>query len=83
MNRSRLKHWAALLFPVLISLYLFRRSFRIWFLADDFAWLGLRLSIFSFGDLMTALFAPMAQGTIRTLSERLFFLSFESLYGLE
>ncbi len=83
MNRTRLKHWAALLFPVLVSLYLFRRSFRIWFLADDFAWLGLRLSIFSFGDLMTALFAPMAQGTIRTLSERLFFLSFESLYGLE
>ena len=83
MNRTRLKHWAALLFPVLVSLYLFRRSFRIWFLADDFAWLGLRLSLFSFGDLMTALFSPMAQGTIRTLSERLFFLSFESLYGLE
>lgn len=83
MKSTRLKHWATLLFPVLVSLYLFRRSFRIWFLADDFAWLGLRLSLFSFGDLMTALFSPMAQGTIRTLSERLFFLSFESLYGLE
>ncbi len=83
MNRTRLKHWAVLLFPVLVSLFLYRRSFRIWFIADDFAWLGLRLSIFSVGDLMTALFAPMAQGTVRTLSERLFFLGFESVYGLE
>lgn len=83
MNRTRLKHWVTLLFPVLVSLYLYRRSFRIWFIADDFAWLGLRLSIFSFHDLLAALFAPMAQGTIRTLSERLFFLGFESVYGLE
>ena len=66
-----------------MSIYLFRRSFRIWFLNDDFAWLGLGLSISNASDLWNALFSPMAQGTIRTLSERLFFLTFERIFGLE
>ena len=35
------------------------------------------------GDLWTILFAPMAQGTIRPLSERLFFLAFYHFFGLE
>jgi hypothetical protein len=83
MNRERLKHLGLVLFPVLLALFLYRRAFRIWFLKDDFAWLGLRLSVLSPGDLLTALFAPMAQGTVRTLSERLFFLGFESVFGLE
>lgn len=83
MIGNRLKHWVAILFPVLFSLYLYRRSFRIWFLADDFAWLGLRLSIFSLADLGNALFGPMAQGTVRTLSERVFFLGFEWGFGME
>lgn len=83
MTGTRLKFWAAVLFPTLVSLYLYRRSFRIWFLADDFAWLGLGLSIFTPGDLWTALFSPMAQGTVRTLSERLFFLVFERSFGME
>jgi hypothetical protein len=54
-----------------------------WFYMDDFAWLGLRLSIFTWRDLLDALFAPKAQGTIRPLSERLYFLSLEKLFGLE
>lgn len=83
MTSTRLKHWAAFLFPALVSLYLYRRSFRIWFLNDDFAWLGLRLGIHAPSDLWAALFAPMAQGTVRTLSERLFFLAFEQNFGLE
>lgn len=83
MSENRLKHYAALLFPVLMSIYLYRRSFRIWFLNDDFAWLGLGLSISDGSDLWKALFSPMAQGTIRTLSERLFFLTFERTFGLE
>ncbi len=66
-----------------MSIYLYRRSFRIWFLNDDFAWLGLGLSISDGSDLWKALFSPMAQGTIRTLSERLFFLTFERTFGLE
>lgn len=83
MSGDRLKRGTLILFPVLLALYLFRRSFRIWFLADDFAWLGLSLSIHSPADLWSALFAPMAQGTVRTLSERLFFLIFERSFGLE
>jgi hypothetical protein len=34
-------------------------------------------------DLLQALFEPRAQGTVRFLSERAFFLTFESLFGLE
>jgi hypothetical protein len=83
MTGIRLKHWSIILFPVLVSIYLYRRSFRIWFMADDFAWLGLGLSILQPGDLTSALFSPMAQGTIRTLSERLFFLVFERSFGME
>jgi len=78
-----LKHWTAILFPVFLALFLYRRSFRIWFLADDFAWLGLGLSVSNWSGLVDALFSPMAQGTIRTLSERLFFLGFERTFGLE
>lgn len=73
----------AFLLPIAATVYFYRRSLRIYFLRDDFAWLGLRLSIFSPGDLWQALFAPMAQGTIRTFSERIYFLVFESLFGLE
>ncbi|GAB4369785.1 MAG: hypothetical protein OHK0021_12730 [Bryobacter sp.] len=83
MKRERLKHFLWVLFPVLLALFLYRGTFRIWFLKDDFAWLGLRLSVNSLGDLFAALFTPMAQGTVRFLSERLFFLSFESVFGLE
>ncbi len=83
MTVPRLKHLFPILFPVFLALYLYRRSFRIWFLRDDFAWLGLRLSIGDFGDFLHAMFAPMAQGTIRFLSERAFFLGFESVFGLE
>lgn len=68
--------------PPLFAIVFYWRTLGIWFMADDFAWLGLRLSIKSFQDLLTALFAPMAQGTVRFLSERAFFLSFESLFGL-
>ncbi len=83
MFAGSLKHGVALLFPVLAALALYQRSFRIWFLNDDFAWLGLGLSLENGGTLWSALFSPMAQGTIRTLSERLFFLAFERNSGLE
>ncbi len=50
---------------------------RVWFLADDFAWLGLR-----FFDWPRALFEPFAQGTVRVLSERLYFLTLPGLFGV-
>jgi hypothetical protein len=58
-------------------------ALKMWFFTDDFAWLGLRLEVQSPSDLLHVLFAPQAQGTVRTLSERLFFLVFSSVFGLE
>jgi dolichyl-phosphate-mannose-protein mannosyltransferase len=55
---------------------------KMWFFGDDFAWLGLRQELNSPGDLVHILFRPEAQGTVRTLSERLFFLVFYSIFGL-
>jgi hypothetical protein len=66
----------------LACLILFWRVPHIWFLNDDFAWLGVPLEVNRAGDLIQVLFAPKAQGTIRFLSERLFFLTFSSLFGL-
>lgn len=53
----------------------------VWFRADDFAWLGLRHPVRDAPTLMKALFQPMAQGTVRFLSERAFFLVFSSIFG--
>jgi hypothetical protein len=50
---------------------------------DDFAWLGLHGRVHDFDSLMAALFQPMAQGTVRTISERLYFLTFWQLFGME
>jgi hypothetical protein len=58
------------------------RGFTAWFRADDFTWLGLGLGVHSFSGLMKALFAPMAEGTIRPLSERAFFMAGYALFGL-
>ncbi len=68
--------------PILFCLTLHQLALKTWFFQDDFAWLALRLDISSPGDLWNALFSPKAQGTIRTLSERLYFLVFSSLFGL-
>jgi hypothetical protein len=52
------------------------------FRTDDFAWLGLRLEVHGLRSLMRALFLPEAEGTVRVLSERLFFLVFSTVFGL-
>lgn len=83
MEAGRWKQIGAIVFPVVIALVLFQRAFRIWFLNDDFAWLGLGLSVRDWETLREALFTPMAQGTVRTLSERAFFLAFERWFGWE
>ncbi|MGD0013254.1 MAG: hypothetical protein ABSD56_02335 [Bryobacteraceae bacterium] len=67
--------------PSALCLALYWPGFRSWFQQDDFAWLGLELSVQSWRDLPAALFAPMAQGTIRPLSERAFFLVGQALFG--
>ena len=53
-----------------------------WFQRDDFAWLSLSQRIGAGMSLTDALFAPMAQGTVRTISERLFFLVGRRLFDL-
>jgi hypothetical protein len=58
------------------------RGFTAWFRADDFAWMGLTLGVHNFPDLLKALFSPMAEGTIRPLSERAFFMAGYALFGL-
>jgi hypothetical protein len=68
--------------PALFCLYFHWPVLGFWFRADDFAWLGLRLSVHDPGSLARALFEPQAQGTSRFLSERGFFLLFETLFGM-
>lgn len=69
--------------PSLLCLALHWRGFTAWFRGDDFAWLGTGIYIQNFHDFVAAIFAPQAQGTIRPLSERLFFLVGFSLFGLD
>src|SRR5262245_48040928 len=64
-------------------LALYWYGLKVWFFQDDFAWLGLRAGIYSFGDFVSAMFSPMSQGTIRPWSERAFFMGFYELFGLD
>ncbi len=66
----------------LVCLMVFWRAPLTWFQDDDFAWLALPLRAQAPGGLMYALFHPAAQGTIRVLSERVFFLTFSWMFGL-
>jgi hypothetical protein len=63
--------------------WLYFPGLQAWFCADDFAWLGLLRQTTSFHSLLNALFRPEAQGTMRFLSERGFFILFERLFGLD
>jgi hypothetical protein len=67
---------------IVFALWLDWPGIKTWFSADDFAWLGLRLRVHDFGTLVWALFHPFAQGTVRVLSERVYFLSLSSVFGL-
>ncbi len=65
-----------------LALWLDWPGLKTWFSADDFAWLGLRLHVNDCDSLLWALFHPFAQGTVRVLSERVYFLTLGSLFGL-
>ncbi len=78
---SRLRAIAYWSSAPLLMLALYWPGLLAWFQKDDFAWLGLRGLVHNPRDLAWALFAPLAQGTIRTLSERAVNLSFVSLFG--
>jgi hypothetical protein len=68
--------------PPLLCLAVFWRVPFVWFRIDDFAWLGLSLQVVDIPSLGRALFQPLAQGTVRVLSERIPFLVFGALFGL-
>lgn len=83
MKQSKLSAVAYWALPSLVCLLIYWPGLKAWFLQDDFAWLGLRLSIFNWTDFWHAMFSPMAQGTIRPWSERGYFLLFEKLFGMD
>jgi hypothetical protein len=81
MTRARtVAYWTV---PSLVCLLIHWQGFTAWFRADDFAWLSNLNSVHSFHDLLMALFAPRAQGTIRPFSERAFFMIGYGLFGLD
>jgi hypothetical protein len=69
--------------PPLFCLFFYWRGLRCWFRQDDFAWLQLTGMVHNWGDFWHAMFAPMAQGTIRPWSERAFFMALYTLFGLD
>lgn len=75
----RLAYWLA---PIAFCIYLYWLGMRIWFQQDDFAWLNLRNHVRDFHTFLWAMFAPLAQGTIRPWSERSFFMVFSYFFGL-
>lgn len=66
---------------MLFCLWHYWHGLHVWFVQDDFAWLGVRLEINEPRDVLRVLFEPKAQGSIRPISERGFFLLFERLFG--
>lgn len=80
---ARLRPVAFWLLPPLFCLWVYWYGLRAWFQQDDFAWLGLRMQVHTWHDFLQAMFAPMAQGSIRPWSERGFFMAFSSLFGIE
>ena len=68
--------------PIAACLALHWNALYTWFFADDFAWLWMAPKTHHFHDLIENLFYPMAEGSLRILSERLFFLIYEWIFGL-
>lgn len=67
--------------PVALLLAVHWQGLLSWFQKDDFAWLGLNDLIPGEG-LFHVLFHPYAQGTVRTLSERVVYTSLRGLFGI-
>src|SRR5436305_13003341 len=68
--------------PPVFAVWFHWLGIRTWFLADDFAWLIHATEFSNFRELIHAVFMPMAQGTIRPWSERVFFMVFYHVFGL-
>ncbi len=80
MTRAvRAAYWTA---PMIFCLALYWLGLKAWFSEDDFAWLNLRNHVIDFHSFLWAMFSPLAQGTIRPLSERGFFMVFTYFFHL-
>jgi len=79
-NLYWLAYWIA---PSLFCLGVFHAGLNSWFQADDFAWLGMSTQIYDIRSFFHALFQPSQQGTLRPLSEHLFFISFWRMFGFD
>jgi len=80
MTRAlRAAYWLS---PIAFCVVVYWLGLRIWFAQDDFAWLNLRNRVTDFQSFLWAMFAPLAQGTVRPWSERGFFMVFSYLFGL-
>jgi hypothetical protein len=80
---SVVRRAAIWLLPPAILIVLYRHGLQTWFLQDDFAWLQLAAGVWNGDSIWKALFTPMAQGTVRPLSERAFFIVLYGLFGLD
>jgi hypothetical protein len=65
-----------------VCLALFWRALFTWFRTDDFGLLGVATAVHDIPSLGHALFHPIAQGTVRVLSDRLFYIVLYSLFGI-
>jgi hypothetical protein len=77
------RQWGLWLAPIAACLAVYYPGLQCWFRMDDFAWLGLWHEVHSWGDLARVLFEPRAQGTMRFLGERAYFLAFYHLFELD
>src|SRR5215467_10503318 len=72
--------WLYAIAPAVCLLVFWRMPF-IWFRGDDFAWLEMHLEVHDLHSLLSVLFRPEAQGTVRVLGDRIPFLILSGLFG--
>src|SRR5581483_7977181 len=80
---ARLSRAAFWVVPPLVAVWFHWLAIKTWFLGDDFAWLIHATEFYNFREFIRAVFAPMAQGTIRPWSDRVFFMVFYGVFGLD
>ncbi len=74
---------AFLVIPLAALFWIHWYGLLSWFWADDFAWLSLHNFVHDRASLLSNMFEPAAQGTIRPWSERGFFLLFFHWFGTD
>jgi hypothetical protein len=73
--------WAAWAALMLVCTVWYWPGLTSWFQGDDFVWMHLRAVVHGWRDLPDALFRPNRLGTARFLSERIYFLAVQALWG--